>query len=62
MTEEKQGQYRLMQCAYGRFQRVIALPVPVKAEDAKAEYRDGVLKIMLPKAETAKTRRITVQG
>ncbi|MDD2407783.1 MAG: Hsp20/alpha crystallin family protein [Tepidiphilus sp.] len=60
--EEKQGQYRLMQCAYGRFQRVIALPVPVKAEDAKAEYRDGVLKITLPKAETAKTRRIAVQG
>jgi HSP20 family protein len=51
-----------MQCAYGRFQRAIALPVPVKAEEAKAEYRDGVLKITLPKAETAKTRRIAVQG
>ena len=57
------GQYRLMQCAYGRFQRAVPLPVPVRGERARANYRDGVLRIELPKAEGApKPRRIAVQA
>jgi HSP20 family protein len=57
------GQYRLMQCAYGRFQRAVPLPVPVRGERARARYRDGVLRIELPKAEGApRPRRIAVQA
>jgi len=34
---------------YGTFERAIALPTTVKAEEAKAEYRDGVVELTLPK-------------
>jgi HSP20 family protein len=60
--EATRGHYRLMQCAYGRFQRAIGLPVPVRGEKARATYKDGVLRVELPKAESARTRRIEVKG
>ncbi len=59
--EATDGRWRLVQCAYGRFRRDVALPVPVKADMTKATYRDGVLRIELPKSETARARRVAVQ-
>jgi HSP20 family protein len=59
--EIKRDAYALVQCAYGAFQRDIALPVPVQADKARATYRDGVLRIELPKAEGARRRQIAVQ-
>lgn len=47
--ESTQGRWRVMQCAYGSFRRVVPLAVPVLAEQAKASYRNGVLRIDLPK-------------
>ena len=44
-----EGRWRMVQCAYGSFQRTFALPAPVKADDAKATYRNGVLRIELRK-------------
>src|ERR1700677_903421 len=38
----------------GRFHRSLTLPTPVKADQVKANYKDGVLTITLPKAEEAK--------
>jgi HSP20 family protein len=46
---------------FGRFQRTVALPAPVAAEKIKAEYKDGVLVITLPKAEEAKPKQIDVR-
>jgi len=48
---------------YGSFSRTIPLPVEVKSEKASAEYRDGILKISVPKAEPGKIkgRRIDIQ-
>lgn len=60
--EHAEGRYRLRQCAYGSFQRVIALPVPVQADKANASYRNGVLRIELPKAHEARARRIEVRS
>lgn len=60
--EATRGRYRLMQCAYGRFQRAIGLPVAVRGDKARATYRDGVLRVELPKAENALVRRIPVKG
>lgn len=60
--ELKQGRYSLVQCAYGSFRRDVVLPVPVKADKTRASYRDGVLRIELPKAEEARTRRIEVRA
>jgi len=45
----------------GRFQRTITLPAPVEADKAKAQYKDGVLTVILPKAEEAKPKQINVQ-
>ena len=44
------GRYRSLQCAYGSFRRVVPLPAAVLADEAEASYRNGVLKIVLPKA------------
>lgn len=59
--EETQGRYRVLQCAYGSFRRVVPLTVPVLADKAKASVKNGVLRIELPKAESDKPRRMTVQ-
>jgi HSP20 family protein len=45
---------------FGRFQRTLELPKPVKAQDVKATYKDGILTITLPKTEEAKPRQIEV--
>ncbi len=59
--EAVNGRWRVMQCAYGTFRRSVVLPVSVKADRTKATYRDGVLRIELPKSDEARTRRIAVQ-
>jgi HSP20 family protein len=46
---------------YGRFERSFSLPATVKAEAVKAHYEDGVLRIVLPKAEQAKSRQIAIE-
>jgi len=48
---------------YGSFSRTIQLPVEVKSEKAKAEYKDGILSITVPKLEPSKSkgRRIDIQ-
>jgi len=48
--ETTSGRYRSLQCAYGSFRRVVPLPATVLADKADATYRNGVLKIVLPKA------------
>jgi HSP20 family protein len=45
---------------YGRFQRTVTLPASVDAEKVSAKYQDGILKVVLPKAEEAKPRQIEV--
>jgi HSP20 family protein len=45
---------------FGRFQRTVTLPSPVAAEKTKAQYKDGVLTITLPKTEEAKPKHIDV--
>lgn len=59
--ESNRGRWREIQCAYGAFRRAVPLPVPVRGDKASATYRAGVLRIELPKAEAAKTRRIEVR-
>ena len=55
------GRWRSVQCAYGSFRRDVDLPVSVRADKTKASYRDGVLRIELPKLEGARARRVAVQ-
>lgn len=55
---EKRGDFVVSERAYGRFERRIALPCEVDADQAKARYRHGVLTLTLPRTE--KTRRIRI--
>lgn len=45
---------------FGRFSRIIPLPVSVDGDATSAEYKLGVLRVTLPKKEEAKPRRISV--
>ena len=45
---------------FGKFQRTVTLPAPVAADKVKAQYKDGVLTITLPKTEAAKPKQIEV--
>jgi len=45
---------------FGSFSRSVALPSPVKPDDVKATYEDGILTVVLHKADEAKPRKITV--
>jgi len=44
-----------------KFDRTLKLPINVEADQIKAEYKEGVLVIFLPRAEADKPRRITIQ-
>jgi HSP20 family protein len=45
---------------FGRFQRTITLPTPVAVDKIKAQYKDGILTVTLPKTEEAKPKHIDV--
>lgn len=45
---------------FGRFQRTITLPATVAGDNVKAQYKDGILTITLPKTEEAKPKQIEV--
>jgi HSP20 family protein len=45
---------------FGRFQRSVTLPAPVAADKVKASYKDGILTVILPKADEAKPKQIEV--
>ncbi len=47
--------------ASGRFVRTIELPVEVDEGNVKADYKDGLLAVALPKAEKAKPKQISVK-
>jgi len=60
--ESTEGRWRVLQCAYGSFHRSVPLPAAVRADAAQASYRNGVLRVELPKREPAAppSRRIAV--
>jgi len=58
---EAENAYRLERF-YGSFSRSFVLPTRINAERIKATYKDGVLEVVLPKAEEAKPKKIKVQG
>jgi HSP20 family protein len=59
-TDVQEKQYRRVERVYGAFERSIKLPAVVDADKAKATFKDGVLKLTLPKAEEAKPKPISI--
>lgn len=60
--EEKSEDRTLSERRYGSFSRTVRLPSEVDAEKVEAAYKDGVLSIILPRAEGVKTKRIEVKN
>lgn len=54
--------FRRVERRFGRFHRAIRLPDRVDADKISAQYRDGLLTVTVPKAESAKPRRIKVNA
>ncbi len=59
--EEKGKTYHRIETSYGKFQRTITLPAEIKPDEAKAEYKNGVLTINLPKSEKSKPKEIEIE-
>jgi HSP20 family protein len=59
--EEKGKKYHRVERAYGSFMRSFTLPEDADGSKVNAEYKDGVLKIHLPKSEKAKPKAIEVK-
>ncbi len=56
-----EGNAHRIERAFGMFERTFTLGTPVRADQVKAQYRDGVLEIRVPKAEEARMREIEVK-
>ena len=59
-NEVKEENYYRRERACGKFKRTFNLPVDVDPDKVKADFKDGVLKVELPKPEAQKPKRITV--
>jgi HSP20 family protein len=46
---------------YGKFERQIVLPQNADRENIKASYKDGVLKVIIPKKEEAKPKKVDIK-
>jgi HSP20 family protein len=55
-------QFHRVERAYGLFRRSVSLPSTVQADAIQASYENGVLQLLVPKAEEAKPRKIAVSA
>ena len=60
--KDETDNYHRVERSYGSFTRSFTLPQTVTAEGATAEYRNGVLRVTLPKREEVKARKIEITG
>jgi len=59
--EQKNKKYHRVERAYGSFVRSFTLPEGADADKVNAEFKDGVLKVHLPKSEEVKPKQIEVK-
>src|SRR6266849_667373 len=58
--ETKEENYHRIERAYGGFSRAFSIPATVDEEKIRADYKDGVLQILLPKKEQSKPKQIKI--
>jgi HSP20 family protein len=58
-TEDKN--YFHSEFHYGKFERVIPLPMPIKTDEIKSDFKKGVLTLTLPKVDNAAKKSVKVQ-
>lgn len=59
--EEKDENYHLIEKSYGSFTRSVRLPREVQNDKIAASFKNGVLRITLPKSEEAKKKEIKIK-
>jgi len=60
-TEDTEENYHCIERHYGSFERSFRVPDKVKTEKLDANYKDGVLKLTLPKAEASEVKKIEIK-
>ena len=60
--EAKGATWYVHELGSGTYQRSVTLPFPVDADSAEATFEHGVLRVMLPKAEAARPKKISISG
>ena len=60
-SEGENVRYHRREREDGKFSRVIALPSDVQVDEIEAGYIDGILRIKIPKSETAKPKQIAIK-
>ena len=60
-AEVKEVDYYRSERVYGSFQRIIQLPSEVVGDKAKASYKDGVLRITIPKSQRAVPKEVQIE-
>jgi HSP20 family protein len=61
-TEERGRNYYYAEQSFGGFTRMLPLPCEVDVKRANARYKNGLLRVVLPKAEHAKAKRIEIRS
>lgn len=62
-TEEaKDATWYVQELGSGTYRRSVTLPFPLDADHAEATFEHGILRVVLPKAESAKPRKIPING
>ncbi len=59
--EENEANYHRVERSYGKFCRTFQLPSGIQANKIAADFKDGILKIKLPKSEEVKPKEIEVK-
>ena len=60
-SEVKHDHYHRVERAYGAFTRAFTLPTSVDTTKVKADFKDGVLRIVLPKREESKPKQVQIE-
>ena len=60
--EQKESNYHIRESRYGSFERSVLLPTDVKADKAKADFKNGILTITMPIAEEVKPKSIMIKA
>ncbi|HEV2395057.1 MAG TPA: Hsp20/alpha crystallin family protein [Verrucomicrobiae bacterium] len=59
--EQKQKRYHRLERSYGSFTRSFSLPEGADASKVRAEFKEGLLQVHMPKSESAKPKQIEVK-
>jgi HSP20 family protein len=58
---EENEDYNLSERRFGKFSRTFVMPDSIKAENIETRFKDGLLRVTIPKSEVAKAKEIKVE-